>query len=121
MHHNEFACPDMPEIQSASTNSHIRMMTGRQAVATHINLFLICVVLSGTMFQLFGLPYALNAYGLRAAWLLLPIMLLQPLHWGLIHEAIHSHLLLIAAPMNSVRGCYRSRSACPSMLLVSAI
>jgi fatty acid desaturase len=93
MHHNEFACPDVPEIKSASVNSNIRMMTGRRAVAMNLNLFLIWVVLGGTLFQLFGLPYVLHAYGLRAAWLLLPIMMLQPLHWGLIHEAIHSHLL----------------------------
>jgi len=93
MHHNEFACPDVSERKSTSANSNTRVLTGRRAVATRLNLFLICIVLGGTLFQLFGLPYALNAYGLRAAWLLLPIMLLQPLHWGLIHEAIHSHLL----------------------------
>jgi fatty acid desaturase len=39
------------------------------------------------------MPFLLRSVGLRAAWFLFPIMLLQPLHWGLIHEAIHSHLL----------------------------
>jgi fatty acid desaturase len=39
------------------------------------------------------MPPLLRAFGIRAACLLLPIMVLQPLHWGLIHEAIHSHLL----------------------------
>ena len=58
-----------------------------------LNLFLICVVLSGTLFQLFGMPFVLRDFGMRAGWVLLPIMLLQPFHWGLIHEAIHSHLL----------------------------
>ncbi len=67
--------------------------SGRLAVATGPNALLIGVVLGGTVFQLFALPALLRAFGMRAAWLLLPIMLLQPLHWGLIHEAIHSHLL----------------------------
>ncbi len=58
-----------------------------------LNLFLICVVLGGTLFQLFGMPFVVRGFGMRAGWVLLPIMLLQPLHWGLIHEAIHSHLL----------------------------
>jgi len=49
--------------------------------------------IGGTLFQLFGMPFVLRDFGTRAAWLLLPIMLLQPLHWGLIHEAIHSPLL----------------------------
>lgn len=93
MHHNELDRPNVSEIKSTSAVPNIRMMTGRRAVATHLNVLLICVVLGGTLFQLFGLPFALSAYGWRAAWLLLPIMLLQPLHWGLIHEAIHSHLL----------------------------
>jgi len=93
MLHNEFDHPDAPKIKTAAANSHIRMMTGRRAVSAHLNLLLICVALGGTLFQLFGLPYMLNVYGLRAAWFLLPIMLVQPLHWGLIHEAIHSHLL----------------------------
>lgn len=93
MYHREFECSDVPENNSNSAISSIRAIAGRRAVATRLNFFLICVALGGTLFQLFGLPYALNAYGLRAAWFLLPIMLLQPLHWGLIHEAIHSHLL----------------------------
>ena len=58
-----------------------------------LNLFLIFVVLGGTFFQLFVLPLLLHGVGLQAAWFLLPIMLIQPLHWSLIHEAIHSHLL----------------------------
>jgi fatty acid desaturase len=58
-----------------------------------INSLFICTVIGGTLFQLFGLPFALRAWGICAACFLVPIALLQPLHWGLIHEAIHSHLL----------------------------
>ena len=67
--------------------------SGRHAIATGINAVLIGVVLSGTLFQLFVLPVLLRAFGMQAAWFLVPIALVQPLHWGLIHEAIHSHLL----------------------------
>jgi fatty acid desaturase len=70
-----------------------RRRSGRQSAATGLNALLISVVLSGTVFQLFALPALLRAFGIQAAWFLVPIVLLQPLHWGLIHEAIHSHLL----------------------------
>jgi len=56
---------------------------GRQAVATGLNGLLIGVVLSGTVFQLFAMPFLMRSLGLRAAWFLFPIMLLQPLHWAL--------------------------------------
>ena len=62
------------------------------SVATGLNLSLMCIVLGGTVFQLYGMPFVLRALGGRAVWLLLPIMLLQPLHWGLLHEGIHARL-----------------------------
>jgi fatty acid desaturase len=65
----------------------------RQPPAAGVNVLLISVVLGGTLLQLFGMPTLLRAFGIRAACLLLPIVLLQPLHWGLIHEAIHCRLL----------------------------
>ena len=73
--------------------SSTRPVNGQQSAVTRLNVLLICVVLGGTLFQLFGLPLVLKAFGVQAAWFLLPIMLLQPLHWGLIHEGIHARLL----------------------------
>src|SRR5579871_2368214 len=75
-----------------------RTFSGEASVTRHlntpaINVLLLCVVIGGTLFQLFGLPLVFDAWGMYAACLLAPIVLLQPLHWGLIHEAIHSHLL----------------------------
>lgn len=93
MHRNKLDRPDASEKHPVFAISSDDKLNGRRAVATRLNIFLICVAFGGTLFQLFGMPYALSYYGLRAGWLLLPIMLLQPLHWGLIHEAIHSHLL----------------------------
>jgi len=65
----------------------------RYPVAAGLNLFLVCVVLGGTFFQLFGMPFVLGYFGTGAAWFLLPITLLQPVHWGLIHESIHAQLV----------------------------
>src|SRR5262249_52722 len=67
--------------------------SGRQAIATAVNALLISIVVGGTLFQLFVMPFLLHAFATRAAVLLGPTTRLQPLHWGLIHEAIHSHLL----------------------------
>jgi fatty acid desaturase len=92
-----------------------------QPVLPHVNVLLICVVSGGTLFQLFGLPFVLRAFGIEAAWFLLPIMLLQPLHWGLIHEGIHARLLpnrranefhsrflsvLLGLPFDATRFCH---------------
>jgi len=70
-----------------------RRGSGRHSINTGVNAVLIGVVLVGTLFQLFAMPLLLRAFGMHAAWFLVPIALVQPLHWGLIHEAIHSHLL----------------------------
>ena len=68
-------------------------LKARHPVATRLNLLLISVALGGTLFQLFGMPFVFRSLGMGAAWILLPIALIQPLHWGLIHEAIHNYLL----------------------------
>jgi fatty acid desaturase len=77
--------------QFAGTNSP--RISRRRSATTQVNILLMSIVLCGTLFQLFAMPSLLRAFGLRAALLLVPITLLQPLHWGLIHEAIHSRLL----------------------------
>ena len=64
-----------------------------QSVVTYLNVLLICVAFGGTLFQLFGFPLVLRVIGIQGAWFLLPIMLLQPIHWGLVHEGIHARLL----------------------------
>jgi fatty acid desaturase len=92
MRHNDCNTPDASK-PSGRVIPDVHRVYGRQPVATCLNFLLTCVVLCGTLFQLFVMPSLLRIFGMRTAWLLLPIMLLQPLHWGLIHEAIHSHLL----------------------------
>src|SRR5260221_9064359 len=60
---------------------------------TSINISLMAIILGGVSFQLFGLPFLLYEFGIGAAWFLLPIMLLQPAHWGLLHEGVPARLL----------------------------
>jgi fatty acid desaturase len=82
-----------PKSRESPANRPNSATESRPNGTPRLNLVLICVVLGGTLFQLFGMPFLLRDFGMRAGWILLPIMLLQPLHWGLIHEAIHSRLL----------------------------
>ena len=93
MQQNAFGRPIKPENHSASVDYGTGGSPSGRPIATRLNLVLIGVVLAGTLFQLFGLPCILPGFGVSAAWLVVPIMLLQPIHWGLIHEAIHCHLL----------------------------
>jgi fatty acid desaturase len=88
----EFSTPAVPEQSRQEKRSGYRPFAQRK-VAPRLNMLLICVVVGGTTFQLFAMPSLFHAFGIRATLLFLPITFLQPLHWGLIHEAIHSRLL----------------------------
>ncbi|VVE00176.1 fatty acid desaturase [Pandoraea communis] len=48
------------------------------------------------LWQWLGLGWALRHWGEIAAWSLVPVLLLTPMHWGLIHESIHGQLRLKA-------------------------
>ncbi|MDR3399662.1 MAG: fatty acid desaturase [Pandoraea sp.] len=48
------------------------------------------------LWQWLGLGWALRHWGEVAAWSLIPVLLLTPMHWGLIHESIHGQLRLKA-------------------------
>jgi fatty acid desaturase len=91
--HTEISRRDASKKRLGNAASRVRRVNDQQSVVTHLNVVLICVVLGGTLFQLFGMPFVLREFGIQAAWFLLPIMLLQPLHWGLLHEGIHARLI----------------------------
>lgn len=92
MAHNRIAQADAGDLPW-HTEPRNRGANGRLPIFTSLNVTLIGIVLSGTLFQLFGMPVVFVDSGVRSVWLLLPIAMLQPLHWGLIHEAIHGNLL----------------------------
>lgn len=93
MQHVEPSWSGAPGRRFGDAQLSARRGRGGPPVMRCLNILLIGIAFSGTLFQLFGLPPVLRTFGIKAAWLLLPIMLLQPLHWGLIHEGIHAHLL----------------------------
>ena len=64
----------------------------RAAINGRANLMLIVVVSMGAVVELAALPFLLRQWGAPALWLIVPIVILTPTHWGLVHEAIHGQL-----------------------------
>ncbi len=95
MQYRMLSCPDASDERLGNAASPACRVNGQQSVVPSLNVLLISVVLGGTLFQLFGLPLALRAFGIQAAWFLLPIMLLQPLHLG---AAILKAFMLACSP-----------------------
>ncbi|WP_353190908.1 fatty acid desaturase [Pandoraea pnomenusa] len=68
----------------------------RHARPSRWNPWLIGITGLTGLWQWLGLGWALRHWGDVAAWSLLPVLLLTPMHWGLIHESIHGQLRLKA-------------------------
>lgn len=66
----------------------------RHAKPSRWNPWLIGLISLAGLWQWVGLGYALRQWGEIAALTLLPVLLLTPMHWGLIHESIHGQLRL---------------------------
>lgn len=64
----------------------------RVAIDRKANVILLSVVASSMLLKLIVWPCLLTRYGTAALWLAIPLVLLAPTHWGLIHEAIHGQL-----------------------------
>ena len=64
----------------------------RVAIDQRANWILLSVVAVSILLQFIAWPYLLARYGAAALWLALPLVVLAPTHWGLIHEAIHGQL-----------------------------
>src|SRR3984885_11053582 len=72
--------------------AHGRRASKRAAIDVRANLTLLAVVTVATALQLFALPVLLRAWGMPALLLIVPLVVLTPTHWGLIHEAIYGQL-----------------------------
>jgi fatty acid desaturase len=57
------------------------------------NRALLGIVGSAVLMQLVAWPFLLRAWGAFALWIAVPLVVLTPTHWGLIHESIHGQLL----------------------------
>jgi fatty acid desaturase len=70
-----------------------RRATRRVPADYRANLALLALVVTAVLMQLIAWPFLLRQWGAPALWFVLPLVMLTPTHWGLIHESIHGHLL----------------------------
>lgn len=70
-----------------------RRVPRRVAIDSRANLALVALVAMAMLLQLIALPFLLRQWGAVALWLVVPLVVLAPTQWGLIHEAIHGQLL----------------------------
>jgi fatty acid desaturase len=70
----------------------VRRPMKREAIDARANLTLIVAVSLALAAELAGLPFLLRTWGVLSLCLIVPIVVLTPTHWGLIHEAIHGQL-----------------------------
>jgi fatty acid desaturase len=71
----------------------VQRMPRRRPVDYRANLALLGLVSAAVLVMLFAWPFLLRQWGLSALWIGLPLVMLTPTHWGLIHESIHGKLL----------------------------
>ena len=57
------------------------------------NRALLGLVAMAVLMQFIAWPFLLRQWGASALWIAVPLVVLTPTHWGLIHESIHGHLL----------------------------
>jgi fatty acid desaturase len=89
---------DKMDLQAAAgmegTQAAAERRASRHAPIDHrANLALLGVVAAAVLMQLVAWPFLLRQWGAPALWIALPLIVLTPTHWGLIHESIHGHLL----------------------------
>jgi len=75
--------------QAAATRRTIR----RVPIDRRANMALLGLVATAVIVQFIAWPFLLRPWGASALWLMLPLVVLTPTHWGLIHESIHGQLL----------------------------
>ena len=79
-----------PETSAAAGTQRTRRHV---AIHNRANLALLALIALAMLLQLFAWPFLLRRWGVQALWLTVPLVVLAPTHWGLIHEAIHGQLL----------------------------
>jgi fatty acid desaturase len=77
---------------ATSAAVHARRTPRRATINMRANLTWLAVVTLALTLQLFALPFLLRGWGTSALLLIVPLVVLTPTHWGLIHEAIHGQL-----------------------------
>lgn len=70
-----------------------RQTSRRAPIDLRANLALLGIITAAVLVQFIAWPLLLQHFGAAALWIVVPLVVLTPMHWGLIHEAIHGHLL----------------------------
>ncbi|PQV54701.1 fatty acid desaturase [Paraburkholderia sp. BL21I4N1] len=81
------ALPDTPD------PARVRRAPRAVAIDRRANLTLLALVGAAMVLQFVAWPFLLRHWGMAALGLAVPLVVLAPTHWGLIHEAIHGQLL----------------------------
>lgn len=79
----------MDEAQAVAERRTIQ----RAPIDLRVNLTLVALVAAGVLMQFIAWPFLLRQWGTQALWIALPLVVLTPMHWGLIHESIHGKLV----------------------------
>lgn len=82
---------------AASATGRARSPVPRAAIDVRTNAALVALVMLAAAVQLIGLPCALRVWGpaalIAVVPAMMPVILLTPMHWGLVHEGIHGQLM----------------------------
>jgi hypothetical protein len=70
-----------------------RRIPRRAPIDHRANTALLGLVTAAVLVQLMAWPFLLRQWGAPMLWIALPLVVLTPTHWGLIHESIHGQLL----------------------------
>ena len=75
-----------------TATTYTEIPTAKTEITTGLNSLFTAGIIASILLQLIVLPLYLLPMNLNWAWLILPLGLLTPMMWGLIHEAIHGLL-----------------------------
>jgi fatty acid desaturase len=81
-----------PNTVSATDIPAERRTSRRAPIDQRANFLLLTLVTAGVIVMLFVWPFLLRQWGASALWIALPLVMLTPTHWGLVHESIHAQL-----------------------------
>jgi fatty acid desaturase len=70
-----------------------RRASRRAPIDHRANLALLALVAAAVLVQLIAWPFLLRQWGASMLWIAVPLVVLTPTHWGLIHESIHGQLM----------------------------
>jgi fatty acid desaturase len=92
-----FTCGEKMDRQVAAridgTETAVERRTFRRAPIDHrANVALLGLVAAAVLMQFIAWPFLLRHSGASMLWIAVPLVVLTPTHWGLIHESIHGQL-----------------------------